>query len=65
MARKYFNLNEPLRHPDHRRPMSRREFISQGFRAGGASLLGTSLLGLMGSRAHAISPDLLTRYFNA
>lgn len=65
MARKYFNLNEPLRHPDHRRPISRREFISQGFRAGGASLLGTSLLGLMGSRAHAISPDLLTRYFNA
>lgn len=65
MARKYYKLNEPLRHPDHRRPVSRREFISQGFRAGGATMLGTSLLGLLGSKAHAISPDLLTSYFNA
>ena len=61
MARrnKYFRLDEALRHTDHRRPISRRELISQGFRAGGATILGTSLFGLLGSRAHAISPNLL------
>lgn len=56
---KYFSLDQALRHPDHRRPLSRREFISQGFRAGCASLVGTSLYSLLGSRAHAISPNLL------
>lgn len=61
MARKYrnFGLDEALCHPDHRRPLSRRELISQGFRAGGAALLGTSLYGLAASRAQAISPNLL------
>jgi hypothetical protein len=62
----YFRPDDALRHPDHRRPRSRREFIAQGFRAGCGSLLGTSLFALLGSRAHALSPDLLssdyTRY---
>ncbi len=56
---KYYSLNEALRHPDHSRPLTRRELISQGFRAGGASMLGVSLLSLLGPRAHAISPNLL------
>lgn len=55
----YFSLEQALCHPDHRRPMSRRELIAQGFRAGGATLLGTSLFGMLGSRAQAISPNLL------
>ncbi|MEH6610111.1 MAG: hypothetical protein V7696_12155 [Halioglobus sp.] len=55
----YFSLNQALAHPDHRRPVSRREFIAQGFRAGGATLLGTSILSLLGARAHAVSPNLL------
>ncbi len=61
MARRFrfFRPDEALRHPDHRRPINRRELLSQGFRAGGATMLGTSLLSLLGSRAHAISPDLL------
>lgn len=65
MARrtKYHSLDEALRHPDHRRPISRRELISQGFRAGGAALLGTSVLSMLGSRAHAISPNLLDSAF--
>ena len=65
MARrsKFFGLDEALRHPDHRRPLTRRELISQGFRAGGATLLGTSLFSLMGNRAQAISPDLLDPAF--
>jgi hypothetical protein len=60
---KHYGLNEPLRHGDHRRPVSRRDFISQGFRAGTATLLGTSAMGLLGERAHAISPDLMD-YFS-
>lgn len=58
-GKNFFRLEQALRHADHRRPATRREFIAQGFRAGGATLLGTSLLGLLGQRAHAISPNLL------
>jgi len=67
MARRknYFNLDEALRHPDHHRPISRRELISQGFRAGGATLLGTSLMSLLGNQANAISPNLLDSAFTA
>ena len=38
---------EPLRHPDHPRPRTRREFIAQGFMAGGASVVLPSLAGLL------------------
>lgn len=61
--RRFFAPDDALRHPDHRRPMNRREFISQGFRAGCATLLGTSAYSLLGSRAHAISPNLLDSAF--
>ena len=44
--KKFFSLNEALKHPDHRRPLSRREFISQGFMKGSGLVLGSSLLGL-------------------
>jgi hypothetical protein len=60
---KFHHIDEALRHPGHRRPMTRRELISQSFRAGGATLLGTSLFSLLGPRAHAISPDLLDPAF--
>ncbi|MEM1153351.1 MAG: hypothetical protein AAGI44_04370 [Pseudomonadota bacterium] len=63
---KHYGVDDALPHPDHRRPVTRRELISQGFRSGVATLLGTSALGLLGHRAQAISPDLLdptiTRY---
>jgi hypothetical protein len=36
----------PLRHENHRRPVTRRDFIAQGFLAGGATLLGGGLLSL-------------------
>ena len=63
--KKHFSLDEALRHNDHRRPRTRREFIAQGFRAGGATLLGTSLFGLFGHHARAINPDFLTSpYYN-
>ena len=58
MAKKRtFGLDEPLRHSDHSRPRTRREFISQGFRAGMASVIGTSILGLS-PMARALSPNL-------
>jgi hypothetical protein len=59
----YHELNEALRHANHKRPITRRELIAQGFRAGGATLLGTSALSLLGSRAHAISPNLIDSAF--
>jgi hypothetical protein len=39
--------HEPLRHADHPKPTTRREFIAQGFMAGGASVLLPSVFGLM------------------
>jgi hypothetical protein len=36
-------LNEPLRHPDHKRPVTRRDFIGQGFLTGTASVVMPSL----------------------
>jgi hypothetical protein len=56
---KYHRPDEPLRHADHRRPVNRREFISQGFRAGTASVLGFSALSMMGEKAHGLAPDLM------
>jgi hypothetical protein len=44
--RRPLGLNEPLRHPDHPLPVSRRDFIAQGFVGGGAALAGASLFGL-------------------
>jgi hypothetical protein len=46
---------EPLRHPDHPRPTTRREFIAQGFMAGGASVVLPSLAALLANPkiAHA------------
>jgi hypothetical protein len=59
--RKSFGLDEPLRHPGHRRPLSRRDFIAQGFARGGAVLAGTSIFSLFANprAAHAaLSPDI-------
>jgi len=57
------NPNEPLRHADHKRPVSRRDFLAQGFLTGAGIVTGPSLLGLMaGSRnanaAVSLSPDI-------
>ena len=53
--------DEPLRHPDHPRPVSRRDFLAQGFIGGSATLAGASLFGLFAdpraARA-ALSSDL-------
>jgi len=54
---------EPLRHSDHGRPRTRREFIAQGFMAGSATVFGASLFSLFGnprSASAALSSDLET-----
>jgi len=52
--------DEPLLHADHSRPVTRREFISQGFMAGAGAVVGPSMLGLLAAtkQAHALSADL-------
>lgn len=36
----------PQRHPDHRRPVTRREFVAQGFLTGSAFALGGGVMSL-------------------
>ncbi len=62
MAKKYKSLHpdEPLLHPDHPRPVTRRDFIRQGFMTGGAMVTGNALLNmfLCPEQAHALSADV-------
>jgi hypothetical protein len=54
-------LNEPIRHESHKRPVSRRDFIAQGFLTGAATVAGGGILSLFANpRAAyaALSPDL-------
>jgi hypothetical protein len=53
-------INEPVRHRDaHKRPVTRRDFLSQGFIAGSGMVLAPALLSVLGSRrAFALSGDL-------
>ncbi|MFA0809780.1 hypothetical protein [Microbulbifer epialgicus] len=59
--KKHFELDQPLRHPDHHRPVSRRDFLGQGFRTGMATILGGSIFSMFANprNAHAaLSSDL-------
>jgi hypothetical protein len=54
-------LHEPLRHQDHARPTTRRQFISQSFMTGAATVVGPSLLAMLAAprAAHAtLAPDI-------
>jgi hypothetical protein len=57
---KALGLHEPLRHNDHSRPRTRREFVAQGFMTGAATVIGPSLLGALAPRdARAqLAPDI-------
>ena len=52
--RKY---DDPLFHPDHPRPKTRREFLGQGFIMGSAGVLVPSLFG-MARQAHGLSQEV-------
>lgn len=47
------DFDTPLCHENHKRPVTRRDFIGQGLIAGGAAAVGPALLGLLGPKAYA------------
>jgi len=53
-------LDEPIRHESHKAPVTRRDFIAQGFKTGPAIIAAPAALAmLIGSeKARAMSPDL-------
>ena len=55
--RKPRNIDAPQRHQNHRRPMTRRELIGQGFVAGSATVLGGGIMSLF-SNPHAAYAQL-------
>jgi len=59
---KGLGLHEPLLHPDHPRPRTRRQFIAQSFMTGGASVLMPSVFSLLASpKANAqLASDIQT-----
>ena len=57
--RRQRNYDDPLLHADHRRPRTRREFLSQGFIMGTGAVLGSSLVTLPGGVQAQLAPDLL------
>ncbi len=57
-------FDAPLLHGDHPRPVTRRQFVAQGFRMGAAYTTGVSLASLLGTPRDALaelSPDLASR----
>jgi hypothetical protein len=60
-------LNDPLRHANHRRPITRRDFIAQGFVRGAATVAGFSVFSLFSDprRAYAtLAPDIAALKIN-
>jgi hypothetical protein len=58
---KHFHPNSPLLYGDHKKPMTRRDFISSGLRTGGHVVAGASLFSLFAnpnSAQAALSSDL-------
>jgi hypothetical protein len=49
------NYDEPLRHPDHARPLTRRDFVAQGFMSGSAYALGGGILSLFSNPREAMA----------
>ena len=57
LRRRKRNYDDPLCHPMHPRPRTRREFLGQGFIAGTGMALGMANVTL-GGNAYALSPEL-------
>jgi len=47
------DFDEPLRLENHKRPITRRDFLGRGLIAGGAAVIAPGLLGLLGTKAYA------------
>lgn len=55
------HYDDPIRHPDHPKPVTRRQLLAQGFITGGATILSGGVMSLFSNprMAHAaLSPDL-------
>jgi len=55
VKRRLRNPDAPQRHDNHRRPMTRRELIAQGFMTGGAAVLSTGLFSLFANPRAALA----------
>ncbi len=53
--RRNLEINEPLRHEDHRRPVSRRDFLAQGFLTGAATVVAPTLFGMFARPESALA----------
>src|SRR3954469_18606490 len=60
--RRPIGLDEPLRHESHKRPVTRRDFLAQGFTSGAATVLAPTLLAalLKPGTAHAVASTTLS-----
>ena len=59
-SKRPLGLDEPLRHESHKRPVTRRDFLAQGFTTGAATVIAPTLLGILANprRANALSADI-------
>ena len=63
---KALGLHQPLRHADHPRPKTRRQFIAQSFMTGGATVLMPSIVSMLAApRTANASPTMPTDIANA
>lgn len=52
-------LNEPLKHESHKKPVTRRDFLAQGFTTGAATVIAPAALSMLNPRrASALTEDL-------
>ncbi|HVO07456.1 MAG TPA: hypothetical protein VMT83_11765 [Burkholderiaceae bacterium] len=59
--KKPLGLNDPLRHPDHPAPLTRRDFLGRGLITGGVTMIGASAFSLFADPRAAyatLSPDI-------
>ncbi|MDH4073477.1 MAG: general secretion pathway protein GspF, partial [Gammaproteobacteria bacterium] len=55
MSKRKRNYDDPLRHPDHKRPVTRRDFLAQGFISGSAIATGGGVLSLFSNPREALA----------
>lgn len=53
--RRPLSINEPLRHRSHKRPVTRRDFLAQGFLTGAGTVMGTSLFSMFANPRAAMA----------